>query len=151
MRRLALLSLFAALTACAPDPLLGTFTFTLTGTDTETAPRNVTASVTGMGTLAITTGKTVDYVITLSHTDADACVLEADRDQKGETVSLTVGQKCTFTSGAGTTTATLTSGTVTGTEKGETVSIAVNYSYTATALGINFAGTGVRTYAGVRR
>lgn len=151
MRRLALALATLALTACGPDPLVGTFDFNMTGTDTETAPRNQTASVTGAGTLSITPGKTNDYLITLAHTDADPCVLIAEVDQKGQTVSLTAAQKCTFTSGGTTTTATVNSGTVTGSEKGETVSVNVQYSYTATVLGINFAGTGTRTYAGVRR
>lgn len=150
MRSLPVL-LALVFTGCAPDYTLGTFDFTLTGTETETAPRSQTTTSTGTGLLAITTGKKADYVLTLAQTDATPCVLEADRTEKGDAVNIVAEQKCTFVFASGSVTATMSSGTVTASEKGETVSLEVSYSYVGTTFGINFAGTGKRTYAGPRR
>ena len=36
-------------------------------------------------------------------------------------------------------------------EKGETASVNVSYTYAGSVIGINYAGTGTRTYAGSRR
>jgi hypothetical protein len=151
MRLPIFVSSFVALSACAPDPMLGSFNFTLNGTETETAPRSQTTTSTGAGTLAVTTGKTVDYVLTVAQTDASPCVLEADRNDKGDVVSITPAQKCTFVFPAGQVTATMTTGTVTVSEKGESLTVNVTYTYAGTTLGINFAGTGSRTYTGPRR
>lgn len=151
--RLAPLALAAvfALSACAPDPLLGTFNFNMTGTDTETAPRNMSTSTTGNGTFSVTTGKAVDYLVTLAQVDTSPCVLDADRNDKGDAIVITAGQKCTFAYAGGTATATLTSGSISASEKGETASVNVSYTYAGSVIGINYAGTGTRTYAGSRR
>lgn len=150
MRSLVLASVLC-LCACAPDPVLGSFTFTLTGTDTETAPRNQTTPSTGTGTLAITTGKKTDYVVTVAQSDTTPCVLEAEKNDKGDVINIAAGQTCTFTYGTGSVTATMTSGTLKADEKGENATLAVGYSYAGTTFGISFAGTGVRSYAGPRR
>ena len=149
MRSLALLALL--LTACAPDPVLGTYDFTLTGTETETAPRSQTTASSGTGPMAITTGKTSDYVVTLAQTDATPCVVNADKTEKGDAINITAGQKCTFVFAGGNVTATMTTGTVAVSEKGENATVKVNYTYAGTTFGINFAGTGERTYTGPRR
>lgn len=145
----ALLAL--ALLGCAPDPVLGTYDFTLTGSETETAPRNQTTATNGTGFLAITTGKAADYVITVAQSDATPCVVDAERTEKGDAINVTAGQKCTFIFGGGNLTATMTSGTVVASEKGENITVKVDYSYTGTTFGINFAGTGTRSYVGPRR
>ena len=150
MRTLLILSA-VALCACAPDYTPGTYDFTLTGTDTETAPRSQTSTPAGGGTMAITVGKKVDYLITIAQTDATPCVLEADRNDKGDAVNITAAQKCTFVYSGGTVTATINTGTVSVSDKGETATVNVAYSYAGTIIGINFAGTGTRTYAGPRR
>jgi hypothetical protein len=149
--RIAATLLVLSLAGCAPDPVLGTFTFNMTGTDTESAPRSQTNSTSGGGTFSVTTGKSVDYVVTLSQTDTSPCVLDADKAEKGDAINLAANQKCTFNYSGGTVTATLTTGTLTGSEKGETAAVTVNYTYAGTIIGINFAGTGTRTYSGVRR
>lgn len=150
--RIALLAVFAALaSACGPDLMIGTFNFNMTGTDTETAPRTTATSTTGSGTFAITAGKATDYILTLSQTDTTPCVLDADRNEKGDAVVITTGQKCTFNYAGGQATATLTSGSITVSEKGETSSVNVSYSYAGSVIGINYAGNGTRTYAGSRR
>lgn len=148
MRSLVLVAL--ALTGCAqPDLVPGTFNFTLTGTETETAPRNQITATSGSGT--ITTGKTSDYVITLAQTDATPCVVNADRTEKGDAINITAGQKCTFFFSGGNVTATMSTGTVSVSEKGENATVKVTYTYAGTTIGINFAGTGERTYTGPRR
>ncbi|MFO0598182.1 MAG: hypothetical protein U0228_22960 [Myxococcaceae bacterium] len=151
--RTALLALAAvALSACAPDFTLGTFNFQMTGTDTQTAPNSSSSAVSGVGTIAITTGKTVDYVLTLAQSDTDPCVLELTQDEKTRAISINAMQKCTFNYNGGYVNATVTTGTVTpDTMKGETLNVVINYSYAGTVIGINFAGSGMRTYAGTRR
>ncbi|MFT3711399.1 MAG: hypothetical protein QM817_27515 [Archangium sp.] len=149
--RLALLAAALFVAGCAPDPQLGTFNFNMTGTDTETAPRNMATSVTGNGTFSVTTGKTVDYIVTLSQVDTAPCVLDADLTEKKDAIVITAGQKCTFNYSGGSVTATLTSGSLTGSEKGETAAVNVSYTYAGQVIGINFAGTGTRAYSGSRR
>lgn len=140
------------LSACAPpDMLPGTYEFNMTGTETETAPRNQMTMTSGTGYLTITEGKNVDYLVTLSQSDATPCLVEATRDEKTDVISIKPEQRCTFVFSGGNVTAMLTSGTLSGTEKGETATFEVNYTYSGTTFGINFAGTGRRTYAGNRR
>lgn len=150
--RIALLAGFLVVaSSCGPDLRIGTFNFNMTGTDTETAPRMMATSTTGSGTFSVTAGTAADYVVTISQTDTSPCVLDADRNEKGDAVTITVGQKCTFNYAGGQATATLTSGSITVSEKGETSSVNVSYSYAGSVIGINYAGNGTRTYAGSRR
>lgn len=141
----------AALTlvGCAPDPTLGTFDYTMTGTDTQTAPGSDVTNTTGAGVLAITTGKANDYLITVAHSDTTPCTFNADRNDKGDTIALAAGQSCKLLGGA---TAVLTTGKLSVTEKGESATLEVTYSYSGTGLfGINYTGNGVRKYTGPRR
>jgi hypothetical protein len=128
---------------------LGSFNFTMTGSETETAPRTQTTMSTAMGVLTVTTGKTSDYVVVLSQNDTGPCVLEA-KNERNEIV-MTSGQQCTFAGGGGTRlTATLTSGSIVRGERGEAITVNVAYTYTAMVV-LNFVGSGTRTYAGTRR
>lgn len=151
MRSLFFASLL--LVGCAPpDYLPGSYNFTMASTDTESAPRMQTNTSSGMGTMAINVGKSVDYVVTIAQSDASPCVVEATANEKGDVISITPDQKCTFTYAGGSVTATMTTGTIKSTgDKGEGATVEVNYTYAGTTLGINFAGTGKRTYTGTRR
>lgn len=137
-----------ALVGCAPDPTLGTFDFTMTGTDTQTAPSNDLTNTTGAGVLAITTGKTADYLLTLAQADLTPCTFNVARDDKTTALSLPGGQACKI----GPSTAILTTSSLTIDEKAETAVLTVAYTYSGTGLfGVNYAGTGTRTYNGKRR
>lgn len=141
-----------ALVGCAPDPTLGTFDYTMNGTDTQTAPSSSTSTTAGGGVIVITTGKATDYLVTLAHADTTPCTFSADRNDKGDLISMAAGQTCLIVQGNLGATATLTSGTLTSTDKGETSTVEVSYSWTAQGLfGVNYAGTGKRTYVGKRR
>lgn len=151
--RLALAAALVALTsACAPDPVLGTFSFTMGGTDTTTAPSSSTANASGTGHVAITAGKAKDFVVTLAQADAVPCVLNGEGEQnKQGSLTLPPGQTCTFGYSGGVVTATTTTGSVTVDDK-DAFTMTVTYTYTgSTILGINFAGNGTRTYTGARR
>lgn len=157
--RLATFAALVLLAGCGPgiDPLIGSYTFNLTGTDTTTSPSNRMDPVTGAGTLAITANAlTSAYVLTVAQADASPCVLEGTALEKAATPTITIraDQKCTFVNAVGTTTATM-SGTATlkeqATKSADLMALEVSYSYTGTTFGFNFAGTGKRTYAGTRR
>lgn len=146
MRPLLLVMIICS--ACTPlDPLLGTYNVTVTGTDTQTAPTNSTANVTGPGTLAITSDKErVGYVITFGQ-EGYLCRVKATRNAT-EPAKLDVpdGQTCII----GGFTATTTDGSVS-VDK-DTMSIGtltVAYSYSGQVV-FNVSGTGTRTYSGPR-
>jgi hypothetical protein len=150
--RTLLLAAALAFAGCAPDPMLGSFDYTMSSSDTETAPGNGTSNGAGAGVLAVTTGKAADYLVTLAHADTTPCTFTANRDDKTGIVGLASGQTCLVVARGTGATATLTSGTVTVDEKGENMTVEVAYSYAGQALfGINFAGNGKRTYVGKRR
>lgn len=148
MRTVTLFATAVLLTACGPDPMIGSYSFTLTGTDTNTAPNNSTSTPSGTGTLAVTSALMTDYVLTAAQTDASPCVLKGTRGEKAQTITIAAEQKCTFVYAGGQVTATMTSGTAT--LKDNVMSLEVSYSYAGTTLGINYAGTGKRTYSGPR-
>ena len=152
------LAVAAALTGCGPDPMIGTFTFTVSGTDTQTAPSSSTAQVTGTGNLVITQGKATDYLVTIAHSDSSACTVNATRSKETpNTLSLVANQSCILRAGGAAATAILTSGTATLTpatsaSASDLVTLTVNYTWSYTGLlGVNFAGTGTRTYAGTKQ
>jgi hypothetical protein len=153
MRLASAVALLALSSACAPDPVLGTFSFTMTGTDTNTAPNTSSSAASGSGHIAITTGKQErSFVVTLAQADTVPCVLNgaAESNTPGR-LSLPGGQTCTFGYSGGTVTATTTSGSITVDDK-DAFTMTVSYSYTGTTLiGITFAGNGSRTYTGTRR
>ena len=149
---------------CGPgiDPLIGSYPFTLTGTETNTAPNTNTATTTGTGTLAVTANAAMTgYVITAAHSDASPCVIEGTATEKatGPEITVKADQKCVFVAGATTTTVTFTSGKsvlkLNDTRVMDVMTLDVAYSYAGTttlgALVFNFAGTGKRTYTGTRR
>jgi hypothetical protein len=145
---LLLLSLCAACSSV--DPLIGTFNFTLTGSDTQTAPTSGTNPASGNGSVAITHGVAVDsYDITVAQVNSTACTVKGMQNDKDPlTIDITTMQTCSFASGTGSVTATFTSGSAT--VKEDTLTLQVGYSYAGTSFGINFAGTGSRTYTGPR-
>ncbi|MFT3711397.1 MAG: hypothetical protein QM817_27505 [Archangium sp.] len=165
MRFTLLAVLLAA--ACAPerhaDPYLGTFNYVMTGTQTETAPIAASDFVYRDGTFAITTGRAVDYVVTIVDAKAPGvCVLSANLNEKRDGI-VTPGQQCslslnsrgtvplTFTSGG------FTAGTLADPASG-VVTLTVEYTYEgrSTSLGgygmmdtvIEFAGSGTGTFTG---
>ncbi len=152
--RLTLTALVAVvLTGCVPtDQLVGSYAFTLTGLDTTTAPGNSTSTPAGTGTLAVTHGVAADYVILIGQTNSNSCMLTGKKNKdKPLLVDVAAGQVCQFLYSTGSVTATLTSGSLTlDASTMNTANLALSYSYTGTVLGINYAGTGNRTYAGPR-
>ena len=162
MRALTLLGL-TLLVGCGPgiDPLIGSYTFTMTGTDTNSAPNTDVSMPAGGGTVAITSNALVTgYVITVAQTNTSPCVFDGTAAvQKGADPEITIkpNQTCTLFTPSGTATATLTTakavlklGT---TRTADTMTLDVAYSYAGTTaiFNINFAGTGHRTYTSARR
>ena len=141
------------LTGCTPaDLLVGSYNFTLSGTDTTTAPGMSTSTPTGTGTLAITHGVATDYVIVIGQTNSSACQLTGKKNKdKAQVIDIAAGQVCQFLYSTGSVTATLTSGFVTlDSSTMNSATLALAYSYTGSVLGITYAGTGSRTYVGPR-
>lgn len=154
---LAVLALLAA--GCAPpDPLLGSYAFTITaGQDNQTAPSTSSSTPTGTGTLCITQGKTDDYLVTLAHSDVGSCTLRGTKNKDDNLkFDLVANQNCVLKNSNTQVNAVITNGTVSLTVtqvsqnvQNKSVSLPVSYSYSGTTVfGINFAGTGARTYAG---
>lgn len=160
-----ILTLCAALflVGCGPgtDPLIGSYAYTLTGTDTNTAPNTDTATSSGTGVLVITANaETTGYFVTLAHPDTNACTLAGTIDSKamGPEITITANQACPFKSGLGTITATVTSGKavlkVNAKRAEDVMTFDVAYSYagnTGFPFNLNFAGTGTRKYTGTRK
>src|SRR5450432_1537658 len=133
------LTLAVVLSACvAPvDGRIGSYHFTLSGSDTETAPQMQTTTPTGVGTLAITAGAAdVGYDITIAETDTNPCSLLGTLKEKDqETIDIAANQTCKFSFSGGTVTGTLTSGSATLTD--QTMSLTMAYSFAGTIIGIN--------------
>ena len=141
------------LTGCTPtDMLVGSYKVSVSGLDTTTAPGMSTSTPSGTGTVAITHGLATDYVILIGQTNATACQLTGKKNKdKAQVIDIAAGQVCPFSYSSGSVTATLTSGAVTlDASTMNTASLSLAYSYTGSVLGINYAGTGNRTYAGPR-
>lgn len=148
MRALVLVASFLAFSACGPDLLVGTFTFTMSGTDT-TSGSNASAT-SGTGHIAITQAKTEGYVLTLAQLDSEPCVFNGSLEKnKSFTLTLAPNQACTITSGSSSATATLTSGTASVVEDAMTMTVA--YTYQGSTIFGSFSGNGTRTYTGNRR
>jgi hypothetical protein len=156
-RLIPLLALFAA--GCAPDFMLGSYAFSISsGTDTQTAPSSSTSTPTGTGTLVITKGKTDAYLVTIAHSDVGGCTLKGNkkREESAQSFELVANQNCVLKNGTTQVTAVITSGTVNLTltqvsqnDVRKDISMPITYTYSGTTfLGINFAGTGTRTYTG---
>jgi hypothetical protein len=157
MRALVVASIAIVSTACnAVDPLLGSFNFVLTGSDTQTAPGSGTSTPSGTGTLAVTAGKTEkSYVVTIAQLEPNtggSCTLTATKDpMEPLTATVTAAQTCRFEGFNTTVTGTMTSGSLkVDTEKGETATLSLSYTFAGTFFGVNFAGNGMRTYTGAR-
>ena len=160
--RLATLAGVVLLVGCGPgiDPLIGSYTFTLSGLDTNTAPNTQTSTPSGGGTVAITTNATTltDFVITLAQSDTTPCVLTgsvAAMKAADPEITIKPTQTCSFYGSGTTVTATITSGKavvkLAATRASDTLTLDVAYSYAYQVFGVNFAGTGHRTYSGARR
>lgn len=153
---------FLVLIGCGPglDPLLGSYPFTLAGTDTNTSPNTNASPASGTGTLAVTsTAAMVGYLVTLAHANANGCTLEATVAEKATAPELTIkaGQTCTFVTSGGTTVATISSGKallkLNDTRAADVMTLDVSYTYSGSTFLFNqaFSGTGKRTYTGTRR
>lgn len=149
MRAFLLAASFFAFSACGPDLLVGTFSFTMSGTDTTTGSN--ASATSGTGHIAVTPDKADGYVVTLAQLDSEPCVFNGALEKnKAFTLTLAPNQACTISSGAATATATLTSGSVAVVEDALTMTVAYTYQG-STFLGGSFSGNGTRTYAGTRR
>lgn len=141
------------------DENIGAYAFTMTGTETQTAPTNNTSTSTASGTISVNATK-IDksYSIVVGQTSMPTagCVLNGTRSTTSMyEIDIATGQTCSFQSTGATTTATISSGKVTITPAQTSTDVAnlkieVSYSYAGNTLLGNFAGTGVRTYAGPR-
>ena len=147
MRRPVLFALVVA-SACTPaDPFVGTYNATVTGMETETAPRSQTRTITGMGTLAVTQNKEqTGYLVTFG--ENYLCRLLGTRSTATPAeIDIADGQACNISGFTGTTTdAKVTVDTQTMT----TATLTVSYSFTYSLLFENHAGTGTRTFTGTR-
>ena len=164
--RLTALSTLALLVGCGPgiDPLVGTYAFTMTGVDTNTAPNKNVSNATGSGTISITsavamTAGTTNYVLTVAQADTTPCVFDGSAAEKATDPEITLKptQVCTFYPSSGTARATLTTGkavlklNATRPVDGLTVDLTYSYDGTTPIFNIAFAGAGHRTYTGTRR
>src|SRR6185503_5274108 len=113
-RHLALALVALAFVGCAPDPMIGSYSFTITGTDTQTAPTSGTSAATGTGTLAITTGKTDAYLVTVGHSDISSCTLKGTKKKEPQDMKfeLLANQPCILKNGNTVANAVITSGTM---------------------------------------
>ena len=153
MRRPLPVLVLAVLAGCAPtDPLPGAYHFTMTGTDTSTAPTTGTSTPTGSGTISISRGVATDYVLVLAQSDTTACVLTGAKvKDQPLAIALSPNQTCTFPYPLGSATASLTTDTFSlDSATHDVATLALAYSYAGSFLGINYAGTGTRTYTGSR-
>lgn len=162
MKKLTCLAVVTLLAGCAPDPLPGTYNFTISaGSDTTTAPSTSTSSpVGGTGTLAVTAAAPTQgqqaqgYILTLAHSDSTPCVLTGTAStQTPMSIAIKTPQTCTLRAGGTSVTATINSGTATlnASATPNTMALDVTYTYTGTTiLGLTFSGNGLRTYTGPR-
>lgn len=151
MRSLAL-AVAALLAGCSSyDPLVGTYTATVTGTDMQTSPTSSTSNVSGTGTLAITATKTLHaYVVTFGQ-NGYLCTLQAtESTTTPRQLELAGGQQCHIEFPGGNFTATTTQGSVTlDPVTMSTATLQLSYGYSGTAI-FNYAGNGSRTFTGPR-
>ena len=152
---LALVLGVASVAACGSDPLLGTWSVTVTGANTMTSPIGGTSPETGTGSVAITTGSTTasqmaDYAVTLAVNNLGGCVFNANISSGGATFP--TGQTCITDVNGNTTTVTLTSGSMAALQSG-TLTLTLSYSYAGTTdtLDAGFSGTGMMTFTGMKR
>jgi hypothetical protein len=145
------------LAGCAPDPMIGSYAFTISGLDTQTAPSSSTSTPSGSGTLCITRGKADAYLVTIAHSDVGGCTLRGTKKkaEQSMTFDLVANQPCVLRNGNSSVTATISTGTMSQTitkvsesEQRRDVSLAITYTYTGSTIFVNFAGNGNRTYAG---
>lgn len=153
-RLVPLVALLAA--GCAPDPMIGTYAFTITG-GLDTQSNGSTSTPSGTGSLVITEGKNDAYLITVAHSDVGGCTLRGSKKKQPDdmTFDLVANQPCVLRNGSNQVTANITSGTVSLTitqvsqnDQRRDISMPIAYSYTGSVLGFAFSGTGNRTYAG---
>jgi hypothetical protein len=149
MRLLALV-VAASFAACAPDPVLGAFNYTVSGTDmTTTGTGQGMFTVSGTGTMVVTTAAKGGYLVVLSAPNL-SCTLTADPDrQKPGAASVPTPQNCAVSVNGNGTTATLTSARLSVDQNVATLN--VSYTYTGTLLlGLTYSGNGSRTFTGPR-
>jgi hypothetical protein len=153
--RLALL--VPLLAACSsPDLLVGTYNTMLTGSDVSNGN---TSTVSGTATIAVTHSVEMatpqPYEVTVAQSDSTACTLKGTIDDKSNLkIDITSGQNCTLGYAGGNVTATFTMGTAvltTGmTEKDDSMKLDLAYTFVGTTFGINFSGSGNRSFTGPR-
>src|SRR5437879_6285224 len=112
----SLLLTVVALCACGtpPDPLVGSFNFTLNCTEMTTSPNMSNVTTTGTGTLAITHGVAdKSYDLTVAQSGTNACLLRGTRAESDPyTINILAAQMCNFEypNSSGGATATINSG-----------------------------------------
>jgi hypothetical protein len=135
-----------SLTACGPDPLLGTYSYNSTTVTNLTQPTMTTQNDMGSGTATVTAGTggsdyTVDFVASGA---TQHCVLNGTRNGSG--MIFAAGQTCMFSSNYNGTpvniNATLTNGN--GVLSGSALTITVAYTFTGNAGALALMGTGTQ-------
>lgn len=135
-------------TAClGSDPFVGTYNVTVSGTETETAPQNQNRTIAGTGTLAVTLNTdNTGYLVTFGEPDY-LCKLVATRSTSTPTRLNITNGPCNISGFNGTTT---DAGVVVDVQTPMTATLTISYSFSYTTQFVNHAGTGTRTYSGVR-
>jgi hypothetical protein len=132
------------------DALVGSYSFMVTGTDTENAPTSSSSTVSGTGTIAVTHAYDVGkYAITIAEVSSTACTLVGTANENDPTImDIPTGQTCTLQLTDGEVIATITTGGV----KLIVDSMLLNlrYSFSGSTYGSNTAGVGIRTYGASR-
>lgn len=156
--RLATLSSLVLLVGCGPgiDPLIGSFTFTMSGSDVNTAPDTNSSTATGAGTVAITSnGLTTGYVVTVAQSDLTPCVFAGTTAEKATDpqITITSGQTCALGSATATLTAAKAVLKMNATRAADVITVDVSYSYAGKypIFNTNYTGNGHRVYTGTRR
>jgi hypothetical protein len=156
----ALFAVSLTLSACGPDPVLGTYNFTQTGSDTVESPaqlKGITQQSSSMGTIAVTGGaKSGEYTVTLTPTGGQPCTVMVAKGT-GDEIAVKEGQTCNFIIPVSVPMVPITSITaVANARSGKAVvkdnvlTVDIQYDFTASA-GIAMAtGTGTRTYVGIK-
>ncbi len=161
--RILILAGLVLFVGCGPgiDPLIGSYTFTMTGQDINSAPNTNASTPAGSGTIAITSDALMTgYVITLAQTDTSPCVFSgtaAVAKSADPEITIKPTQTCVLLAPSGSATATLTTAKAVlklgATRPADTMTLDAAYSYAGTTVIFNiaFAGTGHRTYTSARR
>lgn len=161
--RQATLAVLVLLGGCspAPDPFIGTFTQTMTGTNRQISPDSDSSSEFDFGTIAVTPNAlTSGYLLSVVHGSTNKCTLDGtlSLDSAEPEIALSPSQKCSLTGASEKRTMTLGSGKAVLTlhpasRLADQLTLTLSYSYVGTRylFNVSTSGSGERSYTGSRR